>query len=97
MLLEVKDIEQAYITANTTMVAGAQYSFDATKTNLPNFNAEKFYWIFGDGTRAEGESVQHTFSEPGIYQVTLGIIGTSKTTGEQQKVCVFKKITVLRN
>ncbi len=91
---DVVDIEQPYITTNTTIEAGKPLSLDASKTYLPEVNIEGYYWIFGDGTRTQGEQVEHVFITPGIYQVQLGVIGTSKETGEKVKACSFREVVV---
>lgn len=35
---------------------------------------ESWHWNFGDGTTAEGQTVTHTYAEPGMYQVTLTVM-----------------------
>ncbi len=91
---DVLDIEQPYITANDTVEVGKPVAFNASKTYLPELDIEGYYWIFSDGIRTKGEYIEHVFVSPGIYQVQLGIIGKSKDTGEQAKVCSFREITV---
>jgi len=92
--LEVLDIEQPYITVGETLRAGTSAIFDASKTNLPDLEIEEYYWIFGDGVRKKGISVEHTFVMPGIYNVQLGVIGKTKYFGKEEKVCVYRLITV---
>ena len=94
IMVNVLDIEQPYITVRETIDAGKSVTFDATKTYLPELDIEGYYWMFGDGTRAKGERTEHTFSVPGVYKVQLGVIGKSKLTGGQIKVCSFLEITV---
>ena len=94
-ILEVLDIEQPYISADDIVDAGKSVPFDASKTYLPELNIEGYYWMFGDGKRSNGERVEHIFAAPGVYEVRLGVIGKSKLTGAQVKVCSYRKITVL--
>jgi len=35
--------------------------------------AQRAEWDFGDGTKAEGREVKHTYVQPGIYQVALAV------------------------
>ncbi len=36
---------------------------------------DEYIWTFGDGTGAQGRVVQHTYSLPGNYEVTLRVVG----------------------
>ena len=94
LTVDVLDIEQPYIEAVETADAGKTVSFDASKTYLPEVDIEGYYWMFGDGTRAKGEHAEHIYTVPGVYTVQLGVLGKSKLTGEQVKVCSFREITV---
>jgi len=93
-ILEVLDIEQPYITVSEALHAGTSAIFDASKTNLPDLEIDEYYWIFGDGTRKKGMIVEHTYVMPGVYKVQLGVIGKTKYFGEEEKVCVYREITV---
>jgi len=92
--IEVLDEEQPYITTGETVTAGISASFDASKTFLPDWEIEEYYWMFGDGTRKKGIRTQHTFTAPGMYRVQLGVIGTSQWREGKMKVCVFRDIMV---
>src|SRR5215475_4775464 len=41
-----------------------------------------YAWQFGDGTNASGQSVSHTFSQPGVYRVMLKVSNASGALGE---------------
>ena len=92
--LHVLDIEQPYITVGEIVQAGMKTTFDASNTNLPDMEIEEYFWMFGDGTRTRGERTEHVYAEPGVYKVHLGVIGKSKYTGDQMKVCSYLEITV---
>jgi len=47
-----------------------------------------FVWDFGDGQTAVGQSVQHTFSRPGTFLVTLALIDTLGRTNSVSKSVV---------
>ena len=93
-MLEVLDWEQPFITTAETITAGVSASFDASKTFLPDLNIEEYYWIFGDGTRKKGIRAEHIYTVAGVYRVQLGVIGKSKWTGEQEKVCTYLDVVV---
>jgi len=46
-------------------------NFDASASSDPESDPLSYTWNFGDGNEKTGETVQHTFSEDGIYKVTL--------------------------
>jgi len=50
-----------------TIVFNASLSYD------PDGNITSYIWDFGDGTIAEGVIVNHTFMEPGVYNVSLTV------------------------
>ncbi len=55
--------------------ANAEYnvSFDGSKSSDPNGDALTYNWSFGDGTKADGPKVSHTYEKPGRYSVKLGV------------------------
>ena len=54
-------------------VAGVEVSFDASESIDPGGTIESYAWDFGDSTSGAGENPVHTYSEPGIYVVTLTV------------------------
>ncbi len=55
----------------STVLAGTSLEFDASATFDPDGDAMTFHWEFGDGRRAGGEIVSHTFDKPGHFDVVL--------------------------
>ncbi|MBI5091353.1 MAG: PKD domain-containing protein [Candidatus Hydrogenedentes bacterium] len=53
------------VTIDAPFVAGFGLSYGASRA------MEKAEWDFGDGTRAKGIEAEHTYAEPGNYDVTL--------------------------
>ena len=53
--------------SNDIVEVGEQISFTSTSTGEPT----ALLWDFGDGQTNAGASVNHRFSEPGVYTVTL--------------------------
>jgi PKD repeat protein len=53
-----------------------------------------FSWDFGDGTKATGSVVKHTYLSPGVYPVTLNVTdATNQKTTVSQNVSVSKSGT----
>ncbi|MDD3138653.1 MAG: PKD domain-containing protein [Lachnospiraceae bacterium] len=65
-------------TANTTEgIIPLTVQFTDTSTNNPN----KWNWDFGDGTNSTTQSPEHTFSEAGVYNVTLVATNSDGSSG----------------
>ncbi len=90
--IEIKSIEQPYITGEEVVVAGEQVNLNASKSNLPDIEKISYHWEFGDGTTAKGEAVSHSYKSAGEYTIKLGLIGIN--SGRKKQVCVSRKITV---
>ncbi|MBI4649539.1 MAG: PKD domain-containing protein [Bacteroidia bacterium] len=93
--LNIEDIEQVYISSVDTCLINSEVIFDGTKTNLKNFIIKEFSWDFGDGNKAYGAIVSHIFAETGNYSVRLQVTGMKDTSGNSEKACVLKNITVI--
>ncbi|QBI20743.1 PKD domain-containing protein [Egibacter rhizosphaerae] len=52
--------------------AGAELTLDGS-ASTPGPTIADYAWEFGDGHSAEGETVTHTFDEPGTYDVVLTV------------------------
>jgi len=76
------------------------FAFDASRSRDPDGRIVEFRWEFGDGKRATGKKVLHTFSQAGNYAVSLkvednrGLQVTEKNTVRVEKntaqVCTQK-------
>ncbi|MFA6636475.1 MAG: PKD domain-containing protein, partial [Candidatus Omnitrophota bacterium] len=63
-------------------------NFDASKTTDDTSETLTYMWNLGDGTRAEGQKVQHTYAKGGTYNVTLNVddnAGTACSTDTIQR------------
>ena len=68
-------------TFETTLAAcdGIPVAFDAGASMPPEGGRiTEYQWDFGDGTESSGETVEHTFPEPGAYPVSLTITSDSE-------------------
>ena len=93
--LDIKDFEQPYINSPDLAVKGEVIEFDALHSFLPGFEILNQSWDFGDGIRASGETVNHSYSKAGEYRVNLGLSLKSATNGEIHQTGISKKILVL--
>ncbi len=75
----------SYAVSAATVTAGTEVRFVDESTGSP----QSWIWDFGDGTGAEGPQVNHTWLEPGTYEVMLFI-----SRGEESAE-VTRSITVV--
>jgi PKD repeat protein len=63
------------LTANftTSLVAGTINTYHFTNTSVPLNNTDSIRWTFGDGTTSNQVSPNHTYLQPGTYNVCLRI------------------------
>ncbi len=87
--------EQPFITSPDTAYIDTPVTLDASETYLRNAQPDEFYWDMGDGTKATGEVVSHTYTMPGVYEVRLGVLTDPESMFGQQRFCSYKYIVVL--
>jgi outer membrane protein OmpA-like peptidoglycan-associated protein len=95
--LELLDFEQPYINSPDIALKGDSIKLDGLRSNLPGYEIMKYFWDFGDGTRSNGSTINHSFIQKGEYLVNLELTLKSKSTGEVHKTGVSKKIVVFNN
>lgn len=66
--------------ANSTVCINTPITFDARQSQDPNGPIGAYSWDYGDQQTGFGQEVTHLFSEPGIYEVVLTIIGNENGT-----------------
>lgn len=71
---------------NVTQNSHFNFTFTATGPNLPNY---AYHWDFGDGNQGTGHSVNHTYTAPGTYLVTLNKYYFDADAG----ICCWAQIT----
>ncbi|WP_247003198.1 PKD domain-containing protein [Halosolutus gelatinilyticus] len=74
--------EVTFATTTEVPTAGEEVTFDARDSGSVRREVVVYAWDFGDGTTATGETMSHSFAEPGEYAVKLTIVlddGTEET------------------
>lgn len=61
---------------DTTICVNTPITFDGNASTDPSGNLSSYNWEMGDGTTLNGATINHMFSEPGIYTVTLTVEGS---------------------
>ncbi|MEM2971244.1 MAG: NosD domain-containing protein [Candidatus Bathyarchaeia archaeon] len=67
-----KTVPSANAGNNETIKVGETVTFDAS-VSTDNFGIINYEWDFGDGTTGIGITVNHTYTSPGTYNVTLTV------------------------
>ena len=67
----------ARIEAARKTCPGATVSFDASGSFDPDGTISGYAWDFGDGETGQGAKVEHGFTKPGTYPVTLTVTDNS--------------------
>jgi hypothetical protein len=93
-IVEVTDIEQAYISAPDRVTVNQEISLNADSTNLPGWKIARYYWNFGDESIAMGNHVSKRFQKPGKYNVQLIVTSESEPGSSAKETCVSKNIIV---
>ncbi|MFN8240352.1 MAG: PKD domain-containing protein [Bacteroidales bacterium] len=94
--LQIRPVEQPYISAPAIANAGALIKLDADSTYLPGWNITSYYWNFDDMSVNTGNRVEHSFQRPGSYLIQLIVTATPDANGAPREACVTKKITITR-
>jgi len=72
-------------------------TFNASSSYDPDGSVINYTWEFGDNTTASGVVVQHTYTVPGIYRVTLHITDNDNLTTSISKMIVILPDLVVEN
>jgi hypothetical protein len=87
----ISDIGQTQVNQNISL--NAQAAFDPGYTAAPL----NYSWDFGDGSRALGVSVSHTYITTGTYKLTLIVSSASGTQHVYKTIQVVTKVTNYMN
>jgi len=70
-------------------------TFDSKVTNVDHNKIQEIVWDFGDGVRATGSKVVHTYTKPGSYLVSLRVTTDETTLEDTSEIHVFSHLIVL--
>ena len=93
--LVIEDEIQPYISGPDSASPGKGIRLDASGTNLPGWNIDRYYWNFGDETIAIGEKVDKIYTKPGSYNIQLIVSEAPQPGGMTREECVSKNISIL--
>ena len=63
--------------ADTTICVNSPLLFDGSSSTDPNGPIGAYSWNFGDETSGVGKNLTHLYTKPGLYTVTLTVVGSS--------------------
>lgn len=92
--LEIKKVEQPYISGPDKGTAALNLKFSADSTNLPEWTISRYYWNFGDETALIGKDVDKKYMKPGTYNIQLIVTAEPEPGGVIREACVCKNITI---
>ncbi len=90
-LAAISDLGQTQVGQN--LVLDAKTSFDPTATNI----TLTYSWNFGDGSKASGVTVNHTYTSAGNYTLTLTVSSAVGTYHVNKTITVATSTTVYQN
>jgi parallel beta-helix repeat protein len=66
-------------------------SFDGSKSNDTDGNITKWSWDFGDGKNGTGQTVSHTYSNIGVYNVTMTVTDDRNATASNITTAIISQ------
>ena len=88
------------ITDTSDVITKAKFTYIVDPaTRIVNFidnstgEITDWYWTFGDGTYASGDTVSHNYTAPGFYNVCLTVFNSG--TGERSELCKTLQVGIL--
>jgi len=70
----------AFSESAETVLTGEEIHFDASSSYDPDGYIASYFWDFGDGTNANGVTVDHAYADDGDYTVTLTVTDNNGST-----------------
>ncbi|HKC69433.1 MAG TPA: PKD domain-containing protein, partial [Bacteroidia bacterium] len=91
---EVEEPKQFYIDCPDTIARMKKFTINTQNIFIPKHTIKNYFWFFGDGKFTSGTSIQHTYKKDGEYTLKLGVIAKNDSTGELEKLCIYKTVLV---
>jgi len=93
-LVEVRKVVQPYITSLDTAIVEEEIQMHGIESFLGEKKAGEYYWDFGDGQKAVGATVRHSYLSPGQFILKLGIIEEANRGETPEQFCSYKTIII---
>ncbi len=93
-LVEVKKVIQPYITCLDSAAIDQEIQIHGIESFLGGKKAGEYFWDFGDGQKAVGATVRHSYLTPGEYIIKLGIIEEGNNIENAEQFCSYKTIYI---
>jgi hypothetical protein len=74
--------------ATTTTSVGQAVRFDGAASTDPERTLLSFSWDFGDGSKGAGETIEHSYSNAGVYTLVLTVEDKLGSSDSQEIVIV---------
>ncbi|MGE4289477.1 MAG: PKD domain-containing protein [Salinivirgaceae bacterium] len=88
----LEEIKQVYIDAPNAALTGQEINLSILRNTIPGFVNEDYLWNLGEGFTIRGPTTSRIYTTQGTYTIKLGLLGKADSSGNRQKVCVYKKI-----
>jgi large repetitive protein len=92
--VRVNEPPLAWAGGNRSFVAGRPMAFDGTVSEASFGSIIRYEWDFGDGNTGVGARVDHTYTEPGEYTVTLRVTDDSGTACNQASASATVRVNL---
>lgn len=92
--IKLKKTSQARIAAPAETIQGEKINLSGSHSYLEDMSILGYKWDMGDGTLLSGENVEHTYAQPGVYEISLKIVGANPNFTELGKSCTLQTIQV---
>lgn len=79
--VEIVPAPTPVIEAPTIMPVGNAIRFDGSGSSFEGGGITGWHWDFGDGETADGAVVEYSYTQPGVYRVTLTVDGNAEDPG----------------
>ena len=91
--LEIEEPDYPLFDLPDTLAIGQEFSTTANLDHLIGFPIGNVFWKLPDGSRVKNKELKGAFSEPGSYEIQLGVLSPKQAIG-YRRACSVKSIVV---